>query len=96
MPGKRSSNIIQVNLRLTKGLHKRLAAEADKVVGRSLNAEMVDRLERSFKREKADAILDRAQRHLAEARRNLDAAESAATGIAPKLRAEPQGRANRG
>ena len=61
MPGQRSPDVIQVNLRVPKELRKRLVAAA-KASGLSLNAEMVDRLERTFEREKADEILDEAHR----------------------------------
>ena len=68
MPGQRSPDVIQVNLRLTKDLHKRLVA-AHEEAGRSLNAEMVARLEATFQRERADEILDKAQKAVNEAER---------------------------
>lgn len=67
MPGKRSPDVIQVNLRLSKELHNRLRTAADERDDLSLNAEMVDRLVRTFRREKVDAILERAQRLVDEA-----------------------------
>jgi hypothetical protein len=56
MPGKRSPDVIQVNLRLHKNLHKWLVREAERN-DRSLNAEMVERLNNSFRRDNADKIL---------------------------------------
>jgi predicted ATPase len=86
MPEQRSPNVIQVNLRLTKDLHKRLAATAKKA-GRPLNSEMVYRLETTFRREKADEMLDRAQRLLDKARRISDDATRAVTEIERDWRA---------
>ena len=63
MPGQPSPDIVQVGLRVTKGLRRRLMAAAKKA-GRSLNAEMVDRLELTFDREDADEILDQAHETL--------------------------------
>ena len=60
MPEQRSPNVIQVNLRMTKDLHKRLVREA-KRARRSLNQEMVLRLEQTFQRVAADAILEQAR-----------------------------------
>ncbi len=64
MPGKRSPNVKQVNLRLTIDLHKRLEAAAAEKVGRSLNAEINTRIQQPFRRESADEILEGAQEHL--------------------------------
>jgi hypothetical protein len=71
MPGQRSPDVIQVNLRLPKAMHKRLVAAAESG-GRSLNAEMVARLEQTFRRERADQILAEAQMDVNEAKRIND------------------------
>lgn len=52
--------VIQVNLRLRQDLRRRLMQGAKKAK-RSLNAEIVERLERSFQREHADELLKSAQ-----------------------------------
>jgi hypothetical protein len=59
MPGQRAANIIQVNLRITQELHKQLQRSATRA-GRSLNQEMMLRLEQSY-RGSDPAPLSRAQ-----------------------------------
>jgi hypothetical protein len=68
MPEQRSPDIIQVNLRLPKELHKRLVREAKKA-DRSLNQEMVQRLEQTFERVAADALLEQAHAMVRDAQR---------------------------
>ena len=60
MSTRGKAEVIQVNLRLRQDLHRRLTQGAKKA-RRSLNAEMVERLERSFQREHADELLKSAQ-----------------------------------
>ena len=72
MAGKKSAEIIQVNLRLPANLRRRLAQEAKKA-RRSLNQEMVLRLEQTFRREAADVMLRRANVAHARARMLYDA-----------------------
>jgi uncharacterized protein (DUF1778 family) len=86
MPGQRSPNVIQVNLRLTRDLRKRLVAAAKKA-GRSLNAEMVARLESTFRRETADKVLDEAQRILERSTKMRDEAVRMVDNIEDALRA---------
>lgn len=88
MPGQRSPDVIQVNLRLTKDLRKRLAAAAEKS-GKSLNAEMVARLELSFQRENADKILAGAQVDLAEAKRLRDLTADTLAQLQEAIKAGP-------
>jgi hypothetical protein len=59
MPEQRSADVIQINLRLTRELHKRLTSEAKKA-GCSLNQEMIERLKHSFERDAADELLAQA------------------------------------
>ena len=66
MPGKRSQDVIQVNLRLSRDLHKHLVREAN-AAGRSLNQEMLLRLEQTFERVAADEILRQARANTAAA-----------------------------
>jgi hypothetical protein len=54
------AEIVQINLRLPESLRRRLAGEA-RQARRSLNQEMVLRLEQTFNRVDADAILERAE-----------------------------------
>ena len=75
MPGQPAPNIVQIGLRGTKDLRRRLIA-ASKASGRSLNAEIVARLERSFSRERPDEILDEAKKWYAGAERYFHEAES--------------------
>jgi hypothetical protein len=72
MAAKKSAEIIQVNLRLPANLRRRLAQEAKKA-RRSLNQEMVLRLEQTFRREAADVMLQRAKVAQARARMLYDA-----------------------
>jgi hypothetical protein len=72
-------------LRLTKALRKQLVAAAEKA-GKSLNAEMVARLERSFQRDEADKILDDVQKHLEDVKRR----EELTNNTIAKLQAELQ------
>ena len=60
MAAKKSAEIIQVNLRLPADLRRRLMQEAKKA-RRSLNQEMVLRLEQTFERVAADVMLMRAK-----------------------------------
>ena len=60
MPGQRSPNVVQVNLRLTKELRNLLQRLA-KTNGRSFNAEVVDRIQQTFRRTLADDILKKAE-----------------------------------
>ena len=72
MAAKKSAEIIQVNLRLPASLRRRLAQEAKKA-RRSLNQEMVLRLEQTFMREAADVMLQRAKIAQIRARKLYDA-----------------------
>jgi hypothetical protein len=58
MPRKKP--IVPLMLRLPSDLHKRLTQQADKE-GRSLNQELVRRLEESFRRESIDEVVERAR-----------------------------------
>ena len=98
MPGQRSPNVVQVNLRLTKELRQRLHREA-KAAGRSFNAEVVERIEQTFLRHTADVVLELAQKRLmaAQALHKL-VAEKAAEVLASdtmKFRAGPPGKVRR-
>lgn len=53
--GRKPTDIIQVNLRLREDMRRRLAREAEKN-NRSINAEMVARLEASFAAESRTAM----------------------------------------
>jgi len=64
MPKRPGSATVQVGLRLKENLRKRLAAEAERA-GRSLNLEIVNRLERSLEFEM----------HLAAAQEHADSAK---------------------
>src|SRR5262249_31451391 len=86
MPNQPNPNIVQIGLRGTKDLRRRLKAAAKKS-GRSDNAEMVERLENSFRREAADEVLDRAQHHLNEAKRIQDQVHSIIADIEKDMRA---------
>jgi hypothetical protein len=77
MPGQRSPDILQINLRLSKDLHKRLKREADRA-RRSLNQEMVLRLEQTFQRVIADTILEQAKGLFESAQKLHDKAIGAA------------------
>jgi hypothetical protein len=67
MPGQRSPDIVQINLRLPKDLWARLKREA-KRADRSLNQEMIERLEHTFERVEADALLEQAHAQIAQAK----------------------------
>jgi len=74
MPEQRGADVIQVNLRLMRLLHKRLAREA-KRNKRSLNDEMKSRLTHSFERDEADDKLQEAEDMLDRAKATLEKAE---------------------
>ena len=67
LPGE----VVQVNLRMPEALRQALTNEA-MAAKRSLNAEMLLRLERSFQRENADEKLERAEVLLAKTRELYD------------------------
>ena len=67
MPGQPSPDIVQIGLRVTKDLRRRLMAAA-KASGRSLNAEINARIEQTFRRHNADVVLELAQKRLMAAR----------------------------
>ena len=60
MKARGKAEVIQVNLRLPQDLRRRLMREAKKG-RRSLNTEMIARLEHSFERDDADELLKSAQ-----------------------------------
>jgi hypothetical protein len=60
MKGTKEAEILQVNLRLRQDMRRRIMRAAKKAK-RSFNAEIVARLERSFDREHADDLLERAK-----------------------------------
>ena len=91
MPGKRSPDVIQVNLRITNDLHKRLVSTAKKD-GRSLNAEMIARLERTFHREKADEILADALKREKEVKRLGEAMRKELAGFFGAIGRSPGGK----
>ena len=74
MPRKRTTTV-HFSLRLREDLRRQLEAAANKE-NRSLNEEMVARLEESFKRETADKILDKSQAALDEAQRIAETSAS--------------------
>jgi Arc-like DNA binding domain len=83
MDVRKEEEIIQVNLRLPRSLHRRLAQEAKKA-RRALNSEMVVRLEHSLERDDADEILQHATSRYAGAHQ-LYTMIADQTGLLPRL-----------